>query len=179
MPSTPSMVALGDLIRHTTWPSPDHRPWCPPQQVPPIGQGWVMFRKDGLRASWTPGVSQQGPTQNRPWPNWAVPAAAGHHPQARQDTLSLPHGPQEGHSPHRAQAAAIQLELAEVGQVQPCGPQGEVRGCPPACSPAHTLHRHQRPSALLPAGCSEAQWHQVYLRPGSNEAGRAGCGRCS
>lgn len=28
----------------------------------------------------------------------------------------------EGHSPHGAQAAAVQLQLAEVGQVHPCAP---------------------------------------------------------
>lgn len=41
--------------------------------------------------------------------------------------MGTPPHAQEGHSPHGAQAAAVELQLAEVGQVHPCVPQeGEV-----------------------------------------------------
>lgn len=68
-----------------------------------------------------------------------------------------PCGPQEGHSPHRAQAAVIQLQLAEVGQVHPCGATGRrSEAGPPARSPAQ-LCTLTAPQPLLPDGFSEAQ----------------------
>ena len=52
-----------------------------------------------------------------------------------------------GHSPQGAQAAAVQLQLAEVGQVQPCGAQGERSAL--ALPPWHPLAAPV-PRSLLP-----------------------------
>lgn len=86
------------------------------------------------------------------------------------DTLSHPYGLQEAYSPHGAQAAVIQLQLAEVGQVHPCGATGRRSEADlPTHSPSRLSVPLQPLLVLLPHGFSEAQhnvsfWGQAQMK---------------
>lgn len=90
------------------------------------------------------------------------------------ETAGCPGAPRPrplGHSPQGAQAAAVQLQLAEVGQVQPCGAQGE-RSVP-------ALPPFGGTSALVPAASScgglGQPWGHMLTPEARLKRGRPGC----
>lgn len=96
---------------------------CRPQQVPPpnrgVGHTSYMSRGQAGRVGMRAG-------RRRGQVTWEPLCGDPPRPQAR-----------EGHSPHGAQAAAVQLQLAELGQVLPCGPQAGGKALLPSlpCAP--------------------------------------------
>lgn len=146
---------LGDLVSHTAWgdwPEPDHRPGvtlsgC--SQPPGAGDGSCAQSggKGRVRtvAGWTagrPGASPQDPPRRPRGPQLCrtPPGQVGTRPPR-----PVARCPREGRSPHGAQAAAVHLQLAEAGQVCPCGPQGAGSEATP-----RRLQRHRRPRPPLP-----------------------------
>lgn len=69
-------------------------------------------------------------------------------------TLPPPHA-LEGHSPHGAHAAAVQLQLVEVGQVNPCAPQERQVGDRALHPPSPLCTLVSAPGPLRRHGCPE------------------------